>query len=285
MLKVEEEKAAAARADAQHAQRYFERQIKLYNKGVISTEMLEQAETAAKRSRAGIAAAEAAVKAAKSELERAQATVHFSPANDASTKSVITTVISPIDGKILHIYRKSEGAVQPGEPLLDLGDPQDLEVRVEALSTDAVRIARGTPVLFQRWGGDYPLAGTVRTVEPAGFTKISSLGVEEQRVPIVIDFTSIDQAARRLGHGFRLEASFTIWEAADVLQVPASALFREQDGWGVFVVKNNRAYKTKVQIGHRNGLAAEIVSGIGEGDMVVSHPDNTIKDAIHVRLQ
>jgi HlyD family secretion protein len=173
--------------------------------------------------------------------------------------------------------------VQSGEPLIDIGDPKNLEVKVEVLSADAVRIKPGTAVLFERWGGNSTLSGIVRVVEPAGFTKISSLGVEEQRVLVIVDITSSNKSEQNLGDGYRLEASFIIWEGKDVLQVPASALFRKQDGWAVFVVKNNRALKREVKVGQRTGLAAEILSGLIEGEEVISHPDNSIEDRTRIR--
>ena len=135
------------------------------------------------------------------------------------------TIQAPVNGSVLKIYRESEGVVQSGEPLIDIGDPKNLEVKVEVLSADAVRIKSGTSVLFERWGGNSALSGKVRVVEPAGFTKISSLGVEEQRVLVIVDITSFPKSGHNLGDGYRLEASFIIWEGKDILQVPASALF------------------------------------------------------------
>jgi len=173
--------------------------------------------------------------------------------------------------------------VNSGEPLIDIGDPGKLEVKVELLSADAVKIKIGTPVFFERWGGDPALSGKVRVIEPAGFTKISSLGVEEQRVLVIADITSLPESWQRLGDGYRVDARFIIWEGKNVLQVPASALFRKGEGWAVFVVKNKRAHLRQVEIGHRTGLVAEIVSGISEGEMVIAHPDESIKDGTRVR--
>jgi HlyD family secretion protein len=163
---------------------------------------------------------------------------------------------------------------------MDIGDPGNLEVKVEVLSADAVKIKPGTPVLFERWGGNSILSGKVRIVEPAGFTKISSLGVEEQRVLVIVDLT--DHGEEGLGDGYRLEASFIIWEGKDVLQIPASALFRRHEGWAVFVAKNNKAVLREVRVGHRTGLAAEILSGLAEGEEVISHPDNSIEEGTRI---
>jgi HlyD family secretion protein len=209
--------------------------------------------------------------------------LRHSAAEETRIQGKTVSIQAPVNGSVLKIYRESEGVVQSGEPLIDIGDPKNLEVKVEVLSADAVRIKPGTPVLFERWGGNSTLSGMVRVVEPAGFTKISSLGVEEQRVLVIVDITSPGQNEQSLGDGFRLEASFIIWEGKNVLQVPASALFRKQDGWAVFVVKNNKALKREVKVGQRTGLAAEILSGLIEGEEVISHPDNSIEEGTRVR--
>jgi HlyD family secretion protein len=140
-------------------------------------------------------------------------------------------------------------------------------------------------VLFERWGGEKPLSGKVRVVEPAGFTKISSLGVEEQRVLVIADFTSPPESWEGLGDAYRLDTSFIIWEAVDVLQVPASSLFRKGDGWAIYAVENNRARLRMVEVGQRNGLMAEILSGVREGESIIAHPDDTIKEGVRVRLR
>jgi HlyD family secretion protein len=151
-------------------------------------------------------------------------------------------------------------------------------VEVEVLSADAVRIAPGTRVLLERWGGDTPLEARVRLVEPAAFTKISALGVEEQRVLVIVDITAPPELWRRLGDGYLVEAQFILWESQDVLRVPANALYRYQEGWAVFTVENGIARRRVVQPGHRNGLTAQLVSGLTEGQVVVAHPDDSIED-------
>jgi HlyD family secretion protein len=282
-LKVAEERARAAKADAEYAQRNFERIKKLYTGGYVAKDALDQAEAGDKRAVATLLSAEAAAKVARFELDRALTALRYSAAEDNRIQGKIVKVQSPVDGSILKIYRESEGVVQSGEPLMDIGDPEKLEVKVEVLSADAVKMRPGTAVLFERWGGNSILTGKVRVVEPAGFTKISSLGVEEQRVFVVVDITSSDKNEKALGDGYRLEASFIIWEGKDILQVPASALFRKQDGWAVFVVKNNKALHREVKVGQRTGLAAEILSGLSEGEEVISHPDNSIEEGTRIR--
>jgi len=282
-LKVEEERAKAAAADADYARKNLERIKKLHEGGYVAKDALEQAETGAKRAGANLLSTEAAVKVARFELDRVHTALRHSAAENTRIQGKIVTIQSPVNGSVLKIYRESEGVVQSGEPVIDIGDPERLEVKVEVLSADAVKIKPGTSVLFERWGGNSTLSGRVRVVEPAGFTKISSLGVEEQRVLVIVDLTSSDRSEKSLGDGYRLEASFIIWEGKDILQVPASALFRNQEGWAIFVVKNNRALKREVRVGQRTGLVAEVLSGLTEGEEVISHPDNSIEDRTRVR--
>ncbi|MFH2011261.1 MAG: efflux RND transporter periplasmic adaptor subunit [Pseudomonadota bacterium] len=281
-LKAEEERARAAEADSDYTRKNFERIKKLYEEGYAAKDALEQAESGVKRAEAYFLSAKAAVKVAKFELDRALTSLRYSAAEKNKTQGELVTISSPINGSVLRIYRESEGVVQPGEPLVDIGDSKKLEVKVEVLSADAVKIKPGTPVYFERWGGSSILSGKVRVVEPSGFTKISSLGVEEQRVFVIVDITPSEKDEYSLGDGYRLEASFIIWEGKNVLQVPASALFRKQDGWAVFVVKNNKALRREVKVGQRTGLAAEIISGLTEGDEVISNPDNSIEDGTRV---
>jgi len=172
-----------------------------------------------------------------------------------------------------------------GEDLLEIGDPAALEVAVDVLSADAVRIRPGGAVQLQRWGGEQPLDGLVRVVEPSGFTKISALGVEEQRVWVIADITSPRELWQQLGDGYRVEAHFILWDEDAVLQLPASALFRHADGWSVFAIRDGKARRVAVQIGHSNGLVTQILSGIDAGETVIVHPDDRIQDGVRVALQ
>jgi HlyD family secretion protein len=191
-------------------------------------------------------------------------------------------VRSPIDGRVLAVRRECEGPVSLGEVLLEVGDPSRLEVEVDLLSADAVRVQPGTPVLFERWGGEEPLEGVVRTVEPVGFTKISALGVEEQRVLVIADFTSPPERWQRLGDGYRVEARFVLWHEDDVLQVPASSLFRDGDGWALFTVQDDRARLRRVGVGQRTGIRAQILAGLEPGEPVIDHPSDEVADAVRV---
>ncbi|MEW6600923.1 MAG: HlyD family efflux transporter periplasmic adaptor subunit, partial [Nitrospirota bacterium] len=185
--------------------------------------------------------------------------------------------------RVLKIQRESEGVVREGEALIEIGDPRALEVQVDVLSADAVKLRPGMAVLFERWGGDKPLKGRIRSIEPAGFTKISTLGVEEQRVLVISDFVSPYEEWGQLGDGYRAEASFILWEDSNILQIPSSTLFRSGDSWSVFVMKNSRAHLRTVEVGHENGLSAQIISGLSEGETLIPHPDSSIKDGSRVR--
>lgn len=172
-----------------------------------------------------------------------------------------------------------------GEALIELGDPRRLEVEVDVLSADAVRIGPGTRVLFERWGGDDVLEGRVERVEPVGFTKVSALGVEEQRVWVIASIASPPELWQRLGDGYRVEAWFIVWEGEDVLQIPASALFRLDEAWAVFAAEAGRAQLRPVTIGHRGTQAVEIREGLTEGDTVLLHPSDTLSDNARVSVR
>jgi HlyD family secretion protein len=208
----------------------------------------------------------------------------YSAASASSSSGEVVPVAAPASGRILKVIRESEGVVPAGEPLLEIGNARSLEVEVEVLSDDAVKIAPGMRVIFERWGGPEPLEGRVRRIEPHAFTKISALGVEEQRVRVISDFTSPPEKWERLGDGYRIEATFVLWEGDGVLVAPASALFRYDGGWAVFLIEQGVARRRQVQVGRRNGLEAEIVAGLKEGDRVITHPDSSIQDGTLVEV-
>lgn len=283
LLRSAREKALAAAAEEEYAKENLGRMQELLGKGFVSKDVVDQAEREAKRTERNRLAAEAEVLAARHELERARATLR-QPSPDKETRgNGVISVRSPVAGRVLKVHRESEGAVEAGAALLDVGDPSAIEVSVEVLSADAVKIRPGMAVIFERWGGGGELRGTVRVVEPAGFTKISSLGVEEQRVLVIADLSSLPEDWQRLGDGYRVEARFVLWEAQEVLQVPASAVFRKGEKWAVFVVRGGRAQERTVEAGQRNGLSAEIISGLSAGDAVIMYPDETVRDGVRVR--
>lgn len=190
---------------------------------------------------------------------------------------------SPITGRVLRVFQESAAVVTAGMSLLELGDPTDLEVEIDVLSSDAVRIEPGNRVLLEHWGGDHQLIGRVRLVEPAGFTKVSTLGVEEQRVNVIVDLVDPPEKRRSLGDGFRVEARIVTDEIPDALSVPTSALFRQARQWSVFKVIENKTQLTAVTLGKQNGLRAEVLEGLNAGDTVVLHPSDRIVDGVTVR--
>lgn len=284
-LNMAEENARAALALADFAQADLRRLKKLYQSGGASKENIDQAETEDRRARANLRSAEFAVEVAQFELDAARTALRYSAATAGDKSSERVAIRTPVNGRVLKLYRKSEGVVDSGEALLEIGDPHALEAEVDVLSADAVRISPGSRVLFERWGGDDPLEGRVRIVEPVGFTKISALGVEEQRVLVIADIVSPPQRWERLGDGYRVEASFILWQAEDVLQIPTSALFRHGEGWAVFAIEDEKARQRPVRVGHRSGLKAEIVSGLKAGETVIVHPDDTIADGVRIRAR
>jgi HlyD family secretion protein len=192
-------------------------------------------------------------------------------------------IYSPINGHVLRVLQESAAVVTPGTPLVELGDPEDLEVEIDVLSRDAVKIKPGDLVLLEHWGGDHALQGHVRVVEPSGFTKISTLGVEEQRVNVIADLSDPVEDRPNLGDGFRVEARVVTDEARDVLIVPTSALFRVGERSAVFQVVDGVVRQQPVKIGRQNGLEAEILEGLKQGDKVVLHPSDRIEAGVKVR--
>lgn len=277
------ENAREATAHDGYAQTNLERTRGLFAGGFATRDALDRAETEARRAQAARGSAGFAVQVARHNLEAARTALRYSAAEGAASPAGAFPVRSPVAGRVLAIPHKSAGVVSPGQPLIEIGDPSALEVEAEVLSADAVRLRPGMRVLFDRWGGDVPLEGFVRVVEPAGFTKVSALGVEEQRVHVIADIASTGAGRERLGDGYRLEARFILWEGRDVLQVPAGALFRQGDGWAAFAIEKGRARIRTVGIGHRGSLAAEVLSGLSEGDSVVVHPGDAVRDGVRVR--
>jgi HlyD family secretion protein len=275
--------AEAALAQAQTALTFAEhereRVARLFAGKAVSARDLEAAETEAQARRQAAAAAAAAVEAARHELEVARAAL-IAPAG-TSAKPVILR--SPVDGVVLRRLRESEATVMAGEPLIEIGDVSNLEIVADYLSTDAVRIEPGMPAIIDRWGGGDSLRARVRRVEPVGFVKVSALGVEEQRVNVILDFVDPREVWQGLGDGYRVEVRVIEWAAPKVLKVPSSALFRDGEGWAVFALgPEQRVAKRAVTIGRDTGTEAEVLSGLSEGDRVVLHPSDRIEEGVVV---
>jgi HlyD family secretion protein len=275
--------ASAAAAQSELARHELARAEALRNANFVSAQAIDRARAELDRSQAAKLAAEHGVNAAQFERERARATLAGVTQLQGRSSADVLTVSTPVAAAVLKLVHESEGTVQVGSPLIEVGDPESLEVEVEVLSSQAVRIVSGAKVLFDRWGGDKPLQGIVRVIEPTGFTKISALGVEEQRVRVIADFSSPRAQWQRIGDGYRVEARFVVWEEADVLQIPTSALFRHDSGWAVFVAEGGRARLRAIQTGQRNGLQVQVLANLQAGERVIAHPDDKISDGIRVK--
>jgi HlyD family secretion protein len=278
------EDARAAEAAARQAIREQERTEALAAAGAVSEQALERAITEATRATAAADAASAAVLAARADQAAAQAA--FQAATGNAQLDIEEVLRAPAPGRVLAVHHRSEGLVNPGEPLVEVGDTERLEVWVDLRSQDAVRIRPGMRVQLDDWGGAYPLEATVQRIEPQGFTAVTALGVEEQRVPVIAGVHSDREMWQEvLGAGYRVLARFIVWEDNDVLQVPTSALFRFQDGWAVFVVEDGRAVRRSVTIGQQAGLAAQVLAGVEAGEPVIVHPPNTLDDGARVQVE
>lgn len=260
------------------AQTELARVKNLVDGGAMPRRELDVREADARTAEEQERAATYAVAGARAELQRAQARLR-SGGGDRAPAPV--TIQAPIDGVVLKRLRESESVVPAGDPLVELGNPEDLEIVSDLLSTDAVRVPPSARVLIVEWGGA-ELEARVRRVEPAGFTKISALGVEEQRVNVIMDFVDPRAAWARLGDAYRVEVRVVLWEADAVLKVPTSALFRVGDDWAVYAMEDGRARRTVVQLGQRNAEEAEVTGGLAEGATVVIHPSDTLTDGARI---
>jgi len=260
----------------------LERAKSLITSKAVAQAELDRAEHEERRAAQARRSAEFAVQVARFELELAQAALVRSQPRESSSDRQNLEVRAPLNGKILRVFQESARIVSPGMPLLELGDPQNLEVEVDVLSADAAQIEPGARVFLEQWGGDYPLGGRVRRVEPAGFTKVSALGVEEQRVNVIIDFVDPPQRRANLGDAFRVEARIVIWESLDVRKIPVGCLFRSGSRWGVYVVEQSKARLRFVEIGRQNAEEAEVTSGLEPADRVILHPGDRISDGTYV---
>ena len=194
-------------------------------------------------------------------------------------------IISPVAGQVLKVFQESEGVAPGGTAIVEVGDPAALEVVVDVLSQDATRIPAGAKTTIERWGGKNSLLGHVRVVEPSAFTKLSALGVEEQRVNVIIDMDDDRELWSSLGDGYRVEARISVWEGEDVLKVPASAVFRSEEAWAAFVVEDGTAVVRIVELGETNGLETEVLSGLEEGDAVIAYPSDSVRDGVSVKAR
>jgi HlyD family secretion protein len=281
---VEQATAAVTRAEAalELAERDLARLQAASEADAVTPVELERAMYAELFARQDVRAAHSARAFAMFELEQARSALLRTQGGGGEAGFVIR---SPVSGRVLRVFQESVAVVSAGVPLIELGDPDDLEAVVDVLSVDAVGIRPGDAVEIERWGGDTPLRGAVRLVEPAAFTKLSSLGVEEQRVNVVIDLLDPPDVRAGLGDGFRVEAGIVIWRAESTLVAPESALFRHDSAWAAFVVDAGRAVLRPVHVGRRNGIEAQVVDGLSAGDQVILHPGDRVTDGGRVRVR
>lgn len=272
-----------AEAELAFARSEVERSRELARDGTLSLRDLEADETTLKARVAALAVSQATLQVRKFELERVRAQL-LSPEELQSRRESCGCVhlTSPVDGRILRVLRESEGVVPAGSDLVEIGNPSQLEIVVDLLSMDAVRIEAGQKAFIENWGGERRLDARVRRVEPFGFTKVSALGIEEQRVNVVLDITSPVEDWSRLGHGYQVDVAIVLWEGESVLKVPLTALFRDGQDWAVFVRREGRAVMQRVEIGHRTATEAEIRAGVEASDEIVVYPGEGIGEGVRI---
>ena len=279
------EEAAALHEQAkvllQQAVSDFDRTKQLSERQVATAAQVERSESLVRSAQQQASAAERRWHAATHSLEQARAALESA---NGSAPGESFPVLSPIDGRILRVMQESEAVVGQAAALFEVGDPGDLEIAVDVLTADAARIRQGDKVAVTGWGGGTDLQGVVRRVEPSGFTKVSALGVEEQRVWVIIDITSPRETWSGLGDGFRVEASIEVDEIENATVVPVGALFRKGDAWNVFVVEAGRAHLREIDTARISARLAAVAKGLRPGETVVVYPTAALADGSKVRL-
>jgi len=265
--------------DLAQAQRESTRLKELFSRALVSSQQLEQALNTSTTLEKEVAAARYRAKSAEADVRGARAGLSDGRPHAAGAT---ITIRAPTSGRVLRVLEPSERVVTAGTPVLVIGDLQHLEVMMEMLSSEAVKVSAGMPAALEGWGGEQPLNARVRLVEPYAFTKVSALGVEEKRTRVILDF--VDSPVP-LGDGYRVTGRIVIWSAPRVLKVPVAALFRCGSEWCVFVVDGGRARRRGVRIAHRNAVEAEVVSGLQENQRIVRHPPNELGDNSRVSPQ
>ena len=256
----------------------LDRTKRLFEQGTGTREKLDQSENKFRVAELDLRASEIAIKVAESELEVAQAAlIRSRPPTDSAEVPGQFPIPCPINGRVLRVFQESAAVVAQGAPLVEVGDPSDLEIEVDVLSTDAVRIKPGMRMLLERWGSQEPLEARVRLIEPRGFMKVSALGVEEQRVNVIADFSGPAAAHASLGDGYRVEARVVVWENANAAKAPAGALIRQGTDWACYVIRDGLATLRPIKVGHSSGLDTEILDGLVEGDELILYPSDRIK--------
>ncbi len=279
-VRLAETQVDQARSQLAFARSDLRRATELAERHTIPERSLEKARLDVATADTAVASAIATLEVRRRELESAAAQLIQPGEGAGRAAECCIEVRAPVSGRVLRIIAESEQVVAAGSPLIEIGDPGDLEIVVDLLSRDAVRVEPGQTARIESWGGEGSLIARVRRVEPTGFTKVSALGIEEQRVKVVLDFVGEPAARQRLGHVFRIVARIVVWRGEGVPTVPIGALFRSGDGWAVFVVADGRAKLRPIEIGERNQRHARVVSGLAEGERIVLHPSDAVRDGV-----
>jgi HlyD family secretion protein len=273
-----------AQATRELAEAELLRVARLTDQGASSQQELDRSREAARAAEEDLKASGFAEQIAGFELQQARAALSRSaPGARNGEDDWVLSIVAPVRGRVLRVFQEDEAVVAAGARLVEIGDPADLEVEIDVLSSDAVQVQTGARVFFEHWGGDFPLEGRVRVVEPAGFLKISALGVEEQRVNVIVDLVTPVGRRGTLGDAYRVDARIVIWEADDVVKVPVGALFRSGEDWSVFLMSDGRARIARVDVGHSNGREAEILGGVRCNDSVVVHASDKVADGVRIK--
>ncbi len=274
---------ARAKVAEDLAEQERERARRLAANGSISPQALEQAEFTARMRSEELSSAVFGAKVAEEEVRVAR--VALGRDGDRTNRDRHVDVLAPVSGRVLRVHQKSAGIVQASAPLLEVGDPSALEVVVDLLTTDAVHVVPGTPVVIGGWGGEKEISGRVRLVEPSAFTRPSALGVDEQRVNVIVALTDPYERWAALADGYRIEARIVLWQGSGVLRVPQGAVFRRGDGWAVFRLEKDIARLTPVTLGHRGESEVEVTSGLREGATIAVHPGDRVMDGVRVEAR
>lgn len=272
---------ARARTAREQAEREAERMRVLVGSGSLPAQTLEEAEFALRLRTDELTSAEFAVKVAGEEVRMARAALDRA-GSDAVARGGHLDVLAPASGRVLTVLQESAGVVQAGTPLLEVGDPAQLEAVVDLLTTDAVQVRPGTPAEIIGWGGEQPIPARVVEIEPSAFTRPSALGVEEQRVNVILALDEPREQWVALGDGYHVEARIILWSAPDVAQVPLGAAFRRGGGWAAYMLEGGRARLRDVEVGHRGETGIEIVAGLQPGENVIVHPGDRVQDGVRV---
>ncbi len=282
-VQLAEAELARAEADQRLAESELDRARRLSMSGTISARAMDQAVSGADAGRAQVRQAEASLELRRSELASAEARLIQPSGEDGSSPGSCCMLIrAPVDGVVLKVHAESAQVVPAGALIAEIGDPSDMEVEVDLLSTDAVRVKRGAAAYIEGWGGGKVLSARVRRIEPSAFTKVSALGIEEQRVNVILDLIDPRSAWEALGHEYRVLVRIRVWRGEDIVRVPLAALFRQGEQWAVFKVVDGRAVTTPVTIDHRDSRLAEVTDGLQPGDVVILHPSDQIENGVAV---